>query len=193
MTADAAVRDGFADRVGTLTDAINAMQAEVSRPTFSFTPRASAERKDSMTTQSKQEAPAAANATAEQLATARAEGVAEGRAQAEKDLATRLPKEGSKAERARIAAILACDEAKERPTAAHQVAMHTEMPVEAAAAFLAGMPKEAPAAAGNALDKMMRGTNPVVGADAEREHPKAGARLSSVSIFERRAKAAQAR
>ena len=46
------------------------------------------------------------------------------------------------AERTRIAGIKACAEAKDRPLAAENVAMNTDMSVEAAAKFLAGMPVE---------------------------------------------------
>lgn len=53
-------------------------------------------------------------------------------------------REGATAERARIAAILGSEEAQARPAAAHGVAMDTDMTVEAASAFLAKLPKEAP-------------------------------------------------
>lgn len=50
--------------------------------------------------------------------------------------------EGATAERQRIATIMACDAAKNRPVAARQIAMATSMSFEDAAVFLAGMPAE---------------------------------------------------
>jgi hypothetical protein len=52
-------------------------------------------------------------------------------------------REGASLERARITAILGCDAAKNRPVAAQNVAMETEMSVEAATNFLAKLPEEA--------------------------------------------------
>lgn len=51
--------------------------------------------------------------------------------------------EGAKAERERIQGVLGCDEAKTRPVAASNLAMKTDMSVEAAKDFLASMPEEA--------------------------------------------------
>lgn len=50
--------------------------------------------------------------------------------------------EGATAERERINAILGSEEAKTRPAAAKHVALNSEMTVEAAQAFLAGLPEE---------------------------------------------------
>jgi hypothetical protein len=51
--------------------------------------------------------------------------------------------EAATAERQRIRDILALNEAKDRSVAADNVAMNTDMSVESAKAFLAGMPVEA--------------------------------------------------
>ena len=128
----------------------------------------------------------AAPATVEALANERAAGYAT----AEKELVPKAIADGAKAERERIRGILAHAEAAERPKAAMHVAMSTAMPVEEAAAFLAGLPKETPAKAENALDAAMRNTpNPKVGADSERAAAAPGARLSSRDIYANRAKA----
>lgn len=50
--------------------------------------------------------------------------------------------EARAAERERISAIKALDEAKERPVAAENVAMNSDMTVDQAKSFLAGMPVE---------------------------------------------------
>lgn len=50
--------------------------------------------------------------------------------------------EGATAERQRIAGIMQCDAAKDRPVAAKQLAMTTTMTAEDAAVFLAGLPAE---------------------------------------------------
>ena len=52
---------------------------------------------------------------------------------------------GANEERARISAILGCDEAKARPIAAMNTAMKTAMSVEDAKAFIGTMPEEAKA------------------------------------------------
>lgn len=84
---------------------------------------------------------------------------------------------GAQAERARVSAILDSEEAKTRPAAARQVALHTDWGVEAAATFLAGMPEEskvktetqapAPKATGSGFAQAMTDTgNPELGADS---------------------------
>jgi signal peptide peptidase SppA len=67
---------------------------------------------------------------------ARAEGVEEGR------------KAGAEAERARVKAILGCDEAKGRETSAQHLALSTGMSLEDAQGVLAGLVVAAPAAPG---------------------------------------------
>jgi len=73
---------------------------------------------------------------------------------------------GAKAATDRIAAILECDEARDRPTQAKAIALDTELTVEAAKKLLAASPKEtAPAA--NALQAAMSHLpNPKVGEGA---------------------------
>lgn len=92
--------------------------------------------------------------------------------------------EGATAERARISAILGCDEAKSRPAAAMNVAFKTDMSVEKAVDFLAGLPAEvAPAAANeggagvgaNRFDAAMTKTgNPNLTANVEGEDGEGG-------------------
>lgn len=177
LSASRAVADGFADRVGTLTDAITAMQAEFAKPSYQFNTRAerAAERINAMTQEAKQ----AAAATATELANERAAGFAA----AEKEIAPKAKAEGANEERARIAAILAHDEAKERPTAARQVAMETDMTVEKAAKFLAGLPTEAPAKIANPLADKMRGTNPNIGTGGDDPAKKPAAVVFDVARY----------
>lgn len=65
--------------------------------------------------------------------------------------------EGATAERSRISTILEANSSK--PKAANQVAFHTDMSVEAAAAFIGGMPEENKDK-GAGLDELLDGTNP---------------------------------
>lgn len=185
LSASRAVEDGFADRIGTLTDAINAMQAEIARPSFTFKPRAvrASERIEAMT----QEAGKAAAATATELANERAAGYAS----AEKELTPKAKADGAAEERARIAAILAHDEAKDRPAAARQIAMATSMNVEDAAKFLAGLPKESLAKSVNPLDAAMP-PNPKIDVGGEMPDKSAGKTINAQGIFARRAEQAKA-
>lgn len=97
-------------------------------------------------------------ASAAELEAARAEGT----------------RQGAQAERARIQGILALDEAANRRTQAFNIAMKTDLSVEAAKDLLTTFPEEkveaapaqAPAAQGNAFAEAMSNTpNPEVGAD----------------------------
>lgn len=82
-------------------------------------------------------------------------------------------KEGAAAERARINAILGSDEAKDRPKAAMAAALKTDMTAEAAASFLADLPKEKAEAehetpANGSFVAAMSGTpNPNLGMEAK--------------------------
>ncbi|MCC6378531.1 MAG: S49 family peptidase [Burkholderiales bacterium] len=193
LSASRAVAEGFADKVGTLTDAITALHAELARPGFTLKTRAASEdgsliadgggKDEDMSKTIEQ--PAAATAT--DLANERAAGYA----QAEKDLTPKAKAEGATEERARIAAILAHDEAKERPAAARQVAMETDMPVATAAKFLAGLPKESPTKPANALAAAMP-PNPSIGAGGEKPDKPAGKTINAQGIFAKRAEQAKA-
>ena len=146
FTATEALSNGLADAIGPLDDALASFEAELSTETENDT---MAEAKDTSATEQ-----AADNTAA--LDAARAEGTTTGRS------------EGAKAERERITAIESCDEAKNRPAAARNVAMNTDMSVEQAKTFLAGMPEEttptadtAGAGAGaNRFDAAMSKDNP---------------------------------
>lgn len=63
---------------------------------------------------------------------------------------------GATAERVRISAIIAHAEAAERPAAAMALAMDSDMSVEASAAFLAKLPKEAPVAAAQSAEDIAK-------------------------------------
>ena len=116
-----AVANGLADEIGSFDDAVAAYAA-------SFT-------KTGGDTMSDKDTTAVDKAVHDKAVTdAKAEGVAEGTLT------------GATAERTRIATILDSDEAKTRPTAAMNVAMHTDQTAEAAATFLGRMPEENPKA-----------------------------------------------
>ncbi len=71
-------------------------------------------------------------------------GVDAGITQAQMDAAVSTARaEGAKAERTRISTIMDSEAAKDRPAAARHVALNSDMSSEAAATFLAGLPKEA--------------------------------------------------
>lgn len=116
--ASEAMSIGLADEVGPLDDAVAAFAADLSN-----------EEGDE---QMGEKTPAAADQAA--IDTARTEGVAQGK------------KEGAIEERQRISAILDSEAGKKRPAAAFAAALDTDMSVEAATAFLAKLPEEAPAA-----------------------------------------------
>ncbi len=100
-------------------------------------------------------------------AQARAEGAQAGKA------------EGAKAERERIAAIVGCDEAKERQTQALTMALETDLTVDQAKALLGKSPKDTKAEAqapANPFDSAMDKTgNPNLGAGSGDEAPKSRA------------------
>ena len=71
-------------------------------------------------------------------------GVDAGITQAQMDAAVSTARaEGAKSERTRISTIMDSDAAKDRPAAARHVALNSDMNANAAATFLAGLPKEA--------------------------------------------------
>lgn len=80
--------------------------------------------------------------------------------------------EGATAERQRIAGIMQCNAAKDRPVAAKQIAMATNMSAEDAAIFLAGLPAESRLSGGyrnlaeRAADQIECGGEGVGAADA---------------------------
>lgn len=92
------------------------------------------------------------------LDAARNEGHAAGKAEG--------VKEGATAERARVSAILGCDEAKGRTDLAQHFAFDTDMNADAAKAALAKAPKQEAAATDALSTAMTQLKNPEVGADA---------------------------
>ena len=120
FTASESLSNGLADTVAPLDEAMASFEAELSNET------------ENTTMSTEQDSSATDQAAA--LDAARAEGNAAGMTA------------GAAAERERISAIMSSDEAQTRPVAAHNVAMKTDMSVEAAASFLAGLNEESPAA-----------------------------------------------
>lgn len=114
----------------------------------------------------------AATFTQADLDKARAEGAAQGKKDAEGEAQANAAKAAQAAAedaaKTRVAAILSCDEAKERPTLSKHIALKTSMSVEDGRAMLAASPKES---AGNALAAAMP-ANPAIGAEAGAEAPK---------------------
>lgn len=159
FTPNEAISNGLADAIGPLDFALASFEADLSTETENET-------------MSKETDNSAANEAA--VTAAREEGMAAGRA------------EGATAERERINAILASDEAKNRPVASMKVAMSTDMGVDAAKAFLADLPEEgkqeeegagATAGAGsNRFDQAMeRSGNPNLSANEEGGEEPSGA------------------
>jgi signal peptide peptidase SppA len=117
-----AVENGLADEVGSFRDAVAAFAASLTNTGGD--------------TMSNSKGETAVDKAVHEAAVSEAKtaGIAEG---------TIL---GATTERARIATITGSEEAKTRPIAAQNVAMHTDQPAENALAFLALMPEEAPKA-----------------------------------------------
>lgn len=188
LTPGQALDLGMADGQATLHDTIRRMQDELSASGFNgFMTGARAHSPRSITMSNEDKG--AGNLPAEQLAAARAEGVAAATQEAEaKQPAIRA--EGVTAERARIKAILTADAAKERPTLAQHLAFDTDQSAEAATALLAKAGAETPAKSANPLDTAMRGTNPNVGADADRPNGDAPpVTINTASVYDMRRKA----
>lgn len=124
FTADEATKNGLADAVGSLDDAVAAFVADLNPPD---------QQDDTMITQEALDAA---------VATARAEGRAEG------ETAGRTAGEatGASAAKARIKAILGSDESKGRDDLAQHFAFDSDLPAEAAVAALTKAPKAAVAA-----------------------------------------------
>lgn len=129
--ASEALSIGLADKIGALDDSLADFSASLNLETGD----------ENMADFTQADIDAARTAGME---AGRAEGIAQGKAEG---LA-----EGATAERARINAILGSDEAKDRPKAALSTALKSNMDAEGAAAFLADLPKETPAAAGNGAE-----------------------------------------
>jgi capsid assembly protease len=117
----AAIAAGLADRFGTFEGVLAELQSRRAGPA------ARQSRGARMSTETQTQPGADAGYTQAQMDTACAES--------------------AKAERTRISTIMSSDVAKDRPAAARQVALHSDMSADAAATFLAGMPAEAKAGA----------------------------------------------
>lgn len=173
---------GFADEVGTLEQAMQAMAADVSSAGL-FSRAARAHQKGAMTMANEQVNQAAAQsnaATTEQLAAARAEGVAEGRGAIAQELA---------ADRQRALAIIEHPEAQGREAMARHLALKMGMPKDEAIALLAAAPK-ATAQPANPLAAAMP-PNPKVGADTGDASTQPRAQIDTASIYAMRRAAAQ--
>lgn len=148
-SADESIKIGLADEVGSWNSAMESFTKSTTNNGRLFAMSKTNEESASAKEPTAQE-------TAAQIEAAKTEGKAEG------------VKAGAIAERDRIKAINNSDEAKTRPLAAMRVALSTDMNVDAAKEFLAGLPEEpktTKADAGNAFTKAMNTTdNPNVGA-----------------------------
>lgn len=156
--ADDAIAENLADRIGSLDDemvifADGTEQAEDEEMA-----------NDNTISQAAHDA-AVASARTEGHTAGKAEGISEGKA-------TGL-KEGADLAKARIVAILGCDEAKKRPISAMAAAMDSEMTVDQAKAFMTKLPEEKAAVAAtpapkktlSAFELAMQKDNPNVGAE----------------------------
>lgn len=180
LNPDQAKQARMVDGIGTLGDALTRLETLMRDPSKrkkSYGQRAAASADFSLQEQQMSEEKkdgAAATTTATNEANARAEGVKEGKAAG--------VAEGVSAERARIAAILGCEEATGREAMASHLALKTATSPEDAKGLLAVAPKHAPKAGlGAAMPP-----NPKVGADAETDTRTKVA--SSAEIFSLRAK-----
>lgn len=146
-SAQEAIEIGLADDVGPLDDAVAAFAADLT---------ATSEGDEQMSdfTQAQYD---------EGVSAAKAAGKAEGM------------KEGATAERARIAAILDSDVAKERPAAARMLAFDTDKDAESAAASLAKLPAEAAAPSSKEDDKADKTNGQKFDAEMKKDQPKVGA------------------
>ncbi len=157
----------LADEIATMDTALEMLDAQVARQKGNVFVMGARTAAGSLSQEGimaeKQSTEAAAGAlTAEQQAThaaaitaARDEGMKAGRT------------EGITAERARISAILSCEEAKDRSSLASHIAFHTDMAAEDARKMLAAAPAQAAQAAADPLAQAMSNVaNPKVGADA---------------------------
>jgi signal peptide peptidase SppA len=169
LTYDAATAldVGFADKVGVFEDEVAAFADELCDPEEKGPTMATDKLEDSVPK-------ATHDAT---VASTRAEGEAAGR----------------KAERDRVNAILASDEAKDRPKAALSAALKTDMTVDQAKAFLGDLPAEKatapqepvkPQGNGNSFaEHMDRSDQPNVGAGAEQRKSGDAEADASVTIL----------
>lgn len=162
FVGQAAVNAGLADRLGSFEGVIEELQGRA-RGTVGAIAAAGGKNQEVQMDNSNG-APAAdpkpVNLTASQVVAQYPEAAAEIRAGG--------VDEGRQAERERIRAILASEEATDRAELANHLAFETDMAADAAVAMLAKAPKAAKATAFNQLDAVMRREgNPNVGADAD--------------------------
>lgn len=160
----AAIELGLADAIGTITDTLAELEAHVearSKTNFLTGTRTAAGHSQEKTMQNQgTNQPAAATLTAEQQQAHAAE------LQAARTESERTGREaGATAERARVKAILGCDEAKGRTKLAQHLAFDTDMNADQAKQMLAVSAVEAAAAPANPLAVAMSSVdNPNVGA-----------------------------
>lgn len=121
LHGQAAIAAGLADRFGTFESVLAELQSRRTNPGARQT-------RGARTSMDNQNQP----------------GVDAGTTQAQMDAAVSNARaEGAKSERTRISTIMDSDAAKDRPAAARHVALNSDMTADAAATFLAGLPKEA--------------------------------------------------
>lgn len=164
FVGQAAVNAGLADRIGSYEGVISELQARARGQTGAYAAAGGNNQEVVMT--DKNGAPAA-DKKPETLTAAQ---VVEQQPAAAESIRSEAHAAGVTAERARVKAILASDEAAERTELSQHLAFDTDMPSDAAIALLSKSAKPAPAAASgfDKLDAAMRKEgNADVGADGE--------------------------
>ena len=147
------IRAGFADHLGTFEQALKDFKAELDGKTsvsFSGSPSELQKRKEQAMNKAMEAEPKAAETQSPPNPPA---------PHGETDISA-----GKKAERERIRAILACEEAKGRESLARTIALETDMELEAARKLLAAAQPESK---NSFAEAMARVKNPEVGADAD--------------------------
>lgn len=142
--AEDAVKVGLADAVASFDDALADFAGKLAPSNGAF----------QMTEKDGNAPEATSEATKAQLAEQRQAGFDAGKAEG--------AAEGRKAERERIAAIMGCDEAKNRPASAFNLALKTDLSVDDAKVFLSAQPEETAKSATemSAFERAMAQGNP---------------------------------
>lgn len=165
FVGQAAVNAGLADRIGSYEGVISELQARARGQTGAYAAAGGNNQEVVMT--DKNGAPAA-DKKPETLTAAQ---VVEQHPAGAEEIRTQAHAAGVTAERARVKAILASDEATDRTELSQHLAFDTDMSAEAALALLGKSPKAAAATAASGFDKldaaMRKEGNADVGADGE--------------------------
>lgn len=170
FSADEGVEIGLADAVQSFDDAMAAFAGKLANSDGAF----------HMATESKNQPSAAASEATQE---ARQAGYDAGKADG--------IKEGMSAERERVQGILACDAAQQRPAAALNLSMNTQLTVDEAQKVLAGLPEESKPEAtkggGSHFADAMRNGNPEISGDAAADAERPGEDASAAILRDFRA------